>query len=89
MLTKIRFGGVDFAKKMRQDALEFEKAYKMFDKALARKDPPSALQAVSDMGVLVADYRQAGRLKDDDGNIPSIDEIGTKSTFGFFKVNPE
>ena len=64
-----------FAKQMRDDALEYEKAYKSFDKALKRRDSPSALQAVSDMGVLVADYRNAGRLKDDDGNIPSIDEM--------------
>eukprot|EP00522_Entomoneis_paludosa_P007120 CAMPEP_0172447168 /NCGR_PEP_ID=MMETSP1065-20121228/6536_1 /TAXON_ID=265537 /ORGANISM="Amphiprora paludosa, Strain CCMP125" /LENGTH=264 /DNA_ID=CAMNT_0013198403 /DNA_START=145 /DNA_END=939 /DNA_ORIENTATION=- len=64
-----------FAKQMRQDAADYEKAYKAFEQALKKKDSPQALQAVSAMGVAVADYRQAGRLKDDDGNIPSIDEM--------------
>ncbi|KAL7571257.1 hypothetical protein ACA910_008912 [Epithemia clementina (nom. ined.)] len=64
-----------FAKQMRQNAMEYEKAYKQFDKALSKKDSSTALQAVTDMGVAVASYRLAGRLKDDDGNIPSIDDV--------------
>ena len=64
-----------FAKQMRQDALDYQAAYKVFDQAVQQRDSATALMAVSQMGVAVADYRQTGRLKDDDGNIPSIDEM--------------
>jgi len=30
---------------------------------------------VQEMGVAITDYRQAGRLKDDDGNVPDVAEI--------------
>ena len=65
----------NYAKQMKQDALDYEKSYKVFAKALVKKDKEACLQAVSDMGVAIADYRQAGRLKDDDGYLPSVDEM--------------
>ena len=60
---------------MRADAFDYEKAYQRFAKALQRLDSDLALQAMLDMGVAVADYRQVGRLKDDDRDISSIDEM--------------
>ena len=64
-----------YAKTMKKDAEIFEKQYKLLAKALKNKDQDMALAAVQEMGVAVAEYRQAGRLSDDDGNIPSVDEI--------------
>jgi hypothetical protein len=40
-----------------------------------KKDQEAALKPVQEMGVAVANYRQAGRLTDDEGNIPSVEEI--------------
>jgi hypothetical protein len=64
-----------FAKLMKDDATKYENSYKVFIKAVSKKNTNDVLQAVSDMGVAVADYRQQGRLSDDDGNIPSIDDM--------------
>ena len=64
-----------YAKVMKKDALEFEKQYKIFEKAIKKKDKDGALSAIQEMGVAVVDFRQAGRLTDEDGNIPSVDEI--------------
>ena len=64
-----------YAKNMKADALQYERAYKVFNKAVQQKNGDLALQALSDMGVAIADYRQMGRLSDDDGNIPSVDEM--------------
>ena len=55
--------------------IAFEKQYKLFEKAIKKKDKDGALSAVQEMGLSVVDYRQAGKLTDDDGNIPSVDEI--------------
>jgi hypothetical protein len=65
----------NYAKIMKQDALEYEKQYKLFEKAIGKRDKDAALSTVTNMAVAVADYRQQGRLRDDDGNIPSVDEI--------------
>jgi len=62
-------------KVMKNDALECEKQFKILQKALKKKDKDMALAAVQEMGVAIVDYRQAGRLKDDDGNIPDVAEI--------------
>jgi hypothetical protein len=43
--------------------------------AIQIRDPDQALSAIVDMGLAVADYRQQGRLSDDDGYIPSIDDM--------------
>jgi hypothetical protein len=64
-----------YAKIMKQDAMEYEKQYKLFEKAIGKRDKDTALSTVTNMAVAVADYRQQGRLRDDDGNIPSVDEI--------------
>ena len=64
-----------YAKVMKNDALEYEKQFKILQKALKKKDKDMALAAVQEMGVAIVDYRQAGRLKDDDGNIPDVAEI--------------
>lgn len=64
-----------YAKIMKQDALQYEKAYQVFAKAVKQQNLDSAQQAVSEMGVAIADYRTQGRLSDDDGNIPSVDEM--------------
>jgi hypothetical protein len=64
-----------YAKTMKKDAEIFEKQYKILQKALKNQDQDLALEAVQQMGIAVAEYRQAGRLSDDDGNIPSVDEI--------------
>jgi hypothetical protein len=64
-----------YAKQMKGYALEYERLYKVLARAVQKRDANTALQAISDMGVAVADYRQTGRLKDDDGNIPSVDEM--------------
>lgn len=64
-----------YAKVMKEDALKYEKSYKVFAKAIQKTDADTALQAVTDMGVAIADYRQQGRLRDDDGNIPSVDDM--------------
>ena len=64
-----------YAKLMKKDAMVFEQQYKAFEKAIKKKDKEAALAAVQEMGVAVVDYRQAGRLTDEDGNIPSVDEI--------------
>jgi hypothetical protein len=64
-----------YAKLMKEDAMQYERAYKVFARAIQRNDGDAALQAVSDMGAAIADYRQQGRLQDDDGNIPSVDEM--------------
>lgn len=64
-----------YAKAMKEDALQYEKAYKLFEKALKKQNQDQLLAAVIDMGVCIADYRQTGRLSDDAGNIPSVDEM--------------
>lgn len=64
-----------YAKTMKKDAEIFEKQYKILQKAMKTQDQDMALAAVQQMGIAVAEYRQAGRLSDDDGNIPSVDEI--------------
>jgi hypothetical protein len=64
-----------YAKIMKQDAMEYEKQYKLFEKAIGKRDKDTALSTVTNMAVAVADYRQQGRLRDDDGDIPSVDEI--------------
>lgn len=64
-----------FSKTMKDEAKSFEKQYKVLQKAMSKKDKESALLAVTAMGISVANYRQAGRLTDDAGNIPSVDDI--------------
>lgn len=64
-----------YAKQMKQDAAAYEKAYKEFVKALGKQNSAALLTAVTDMAVAVASYRQTGGLRDDDGNIPSVDEM--------------
>lgn len=64
-----------YAKAMKKDAEIFEKQYKLLATAIKKKDQDGALSAVQQMGVAVADYRTVGRLTDDAGNIPSVDEI--------------
>lgn len=64
-----------YAKAMKNDAKIFESNFKDLQKALKKKDKELALKSVQEMGVAVADYRQAGRLTDSDGNIPSVEEI--------------
>lgn len=64
-----------YAKLMKEDALQYEKSYRVLERAILKSDNDSALQAVTGMGVAIADYRQQGRLKDDDGNIPSVEEM--------------
>jgi hypothetical protein len=65
----------DFAKQMKVDALQYEQAYKRFVKALEQRNTDALTTAITDMAVAVADYRQQGRLSDDDGNIPSVEEM--------------
>jgi hypothetical protein len=68
-----------YAKQMKLYALEYERLYKVLRRAVQLKDASTALQAISDMALAVADYRQTGRLDglDDNygNNIPSVDEI--------------
>lgn len=64
-----------YAKVMKEDALKYEKSYRVFEQAIKKSDGDRALEAVTSMGVAIADYRQQGRLKDDDGFIPSVDEM--------------
>lgn len=65
-----------YAKVMKEDALQYEKAFKLFAKAIKRNDSETALQAILDMGIAIADYRQQGRLYNDDGkSIPTVDEM--------------
>jgi hypothetical protein len=67
-----------FAKEMKKDAVNYEKSYKLFAKALSKKDTNSLLSATTDMAALIADYRQQGRLNsdDDDGTtIPTVEEM--------------
>jgi hypothetical protein len=61
-----------YAKEMKADALAYEKAYKLFEKALKKQDSEQVLQTVTAMGVAVIDYRTVGRLRDDDGNLVSF-----------------
>jgi hypothetical protein len=60
-----------YAKQMKEDALTYEKAYKVFEKALKKQDSEKVLETVTAMGVAVVDYRTVGRLRDDDGNLVS------------------
>lgn len=64
-----------YAQRMKEAATRYQAAYAAFAKAVLRRDAAVALQAVIDMGLAVQEYRQEGRLADDDGNIPSVDEI--------------
>jgi len=64
-----------YAVQMKRDAAEFEKSYHDLELAIRQQDRDRALDAISGMGVAIADYRQQGRLSDDDGYIPSIDEM--------------
>lgn len=61
-----------YAKQMKIDALAYEKAYKLFEKALKKQDGEIVLQTVAAMGVAIIDYRTVGRLRDDDGNLVSF-----------------
>ena len=64
-----------YAKEMKKNAATFEAQYKLFEKAIKKKDQDAALSALQQMAVAVVNYRQAGRLTDDMGNIPDIQEI--------------
>lgn len=64
-----------YAKQMRQDSDVFEKNVLLLSKAIQSQNKDQALFAITEMGVAVAEYRQTGRLTDDDGNIPSVDEM--------------
>lgn len=64
-----------YAKDMKKDAKIFEEQYKIFEKAVKKKDSDKALASVQAMAVAIVDYRQTGRLTDEMGNIPSVDEI--------------
>lgn len=64
-----------YAKQMKKDSDDFEKCTAILKKAIAKKNSEQALLAVTDMGTAVTDYRQTGRLSDDDGNIPSVDDL--------------
>jgi hypothetical protein len=66
-----------YAKQMKTDALAYEKAYKLFEKALKKQDVEQVLQTVTAMGVAIIDYRTVGRLRDDDGNLVSCMQCTT------------
>jgi hypothetical protein len=64
-----------YAIQMKRDAQDFERSYSSLQAAIQRRDQDKALSAIVDMGLAVADYRQQGRLSDDDGYIPSVDDM--------------
>lgn len=64
-----------YAKVMKKYATIFEQQYKLLTQAIKKKDQELALSSVQAMALAVTDYRQVGRLTDDAGNIPSVDEI--------------
>jgi hypothetical protein len=64
-----------YAQKMKQESGVYEKQVLILKQALAQQNKEVALQAVENMGVAITQYRQVGRLTDDDGNIPSVDEM--------------
>lgn len=64
-----------YAKLMKQDAQLYETSYKQYVQACKKKDIDTLYSAVTNMGYAITDYRQQGRLSDDDGYIPSIDEM--------------
>jgi hypothetical protein len=65
----------EYAIQMKQDAQDFERSFNALEAAIRRHDSDQALAAITRMGLAVADYRQQGRLSDDDGYIPSVDEM--------------
>lgn len=64
-----------YAMQMKQESNVYEQKVQLLKNAMAQQNKEIALQAVQDMGVAVTQYRQVGRLTDDDGNIPSVDEM--------------
>jgi hypothetical protein len=65
----------EYAIQMKQDAQDFQRSFNTLEAAIRRHDSDQALEAINSMGLAVADYRQQGRLSDDDGYIPSVDEM--------------
>jgi hypothetical protein len=64
-----------FAKIMKDDATLYEKYYRELEIAIQKQNTNDTLQLVFNMNDAITDYRLQGRLSDDDGNIPSIDEM--------------
>jgi hypothetical protein len=64
-----------YAKQMKQDSDIYEKNVLLLSKAIQSQNKDQALLAITEMGVAVTEYRQTGRLTDDDGNIPSVDDM--------------
>ena len=65
-----------YAKQMKADALAYENAFHRLQKAVGNQNREAALLALTDMAEAINDYRQQGRLtNDEDGEFPSIDEM--------------
>ena len=64
-----------YAAQMKKNSDVYETNVGFLKSAIAKRNKDQALSAVTEMGVAVTRYRQTGRLTDDDGNIPSVDEM--------------
>lgn len=64
-----------YAKQMKGQSDIYEKNVSLLSKAIQSQNKDQAAQAILKMGVAVTEYRLSGRLTDDDGNIPSVDEM--------------
>lgn len=65
-----------YAKQMKADALAYENAFRRLQKAVGNQNRDAAFLALTDMAEAINDYRQQGRLtNDEDGEFPSIDEM--------------
>jgi hypothetical protein len=64
-----------YAKQMKGQSDIYEKNVSLLSKAIQSQNKDQAAQAILKMGVAVTEYRLSGRLADDDGNIPSVDEM--------------
>ena len=64
-----------YAAQMKKNSDVYETNVGFLKSAIAKRNKDQALSAVTEMGVAVTEYRQTGRLTDDDGNIPSVDEM--------------
>lgn len=72
----------DYVTTMKDKAVLYEKKTKDLQKAAALKDKDKAFAALNGIAEAISEYRVAGRLSDEDGNIPTVEDMRRASMRG-------
>merc|ERR1712029_1178313 len=72
----------DYVTIMKDKAVLYEKKTKDLQKAAALKDKDKAFAALNGIAEAISEYRVAGRLSDEDGKIPTVEDMRRASMRG-------